>query len=506
MELYITLQLLLYIITQITKYSFIKETLENPDIYNIIGLSSISIIDMMMDMFSDKIISIRSQQMFTKVCKRILFSKMDFYKNDIGSKISNIMTCLQDLKQISKHLICDIPQSIIYILFYSYYGILYSKNALLLLYITNIIAIICNKTGIIDNTQILKNKILEIMLNIEHVKLHNKEDYEFVGLISLFKEQNKNNDKNILSLLSICINNAAILSIHYLTPPNYSLFMITGGIYFNYCINNLVNNYYFLNKTLKELNLTRKMLYYTRDNNILINKKQLIENYNNDICIEFKNVTFKYDSHNVLDDLSFVFYKNKLNLLLGPNGSGKTTIVNILLRLYENTTLDIKLYGNNIYNIDVKELRKKISFVSYEPYLFDNTIWYNIKYGNHDATDQYITQICKDFDIFQSFFGKDSKILSEKKSILEWIYMNKNIGFRGKYLSTGERKIIQLLNCLCSNADIFIFDEPTNALDNNAIKCFNEFLSILKIKYSKTIVIITHDLRMIKMADHIVEL
>lgn len=489
-------QLVSYIITQVVKFSFIKNIFEDPSVYNVLGLSLISVIDGIIDINADKIIAKRSGDMFAQVSKKILFGNMDFYKNDISSKITNIMTCLHDIKDVSRNLIINIPQSVAYIIFYSYYTYYYSIYALYIVYVTNLMVFICscygNPKNNGNNETILKNKILEIMLNIEHVKLHNKESYEYMNIISLFKEHSRAHT-NIGKYVSI-LNGMGLLFTQYISNNNnYSLFIVIGAIYFNSCVHDLALNYIFFNKTLNELHFIKKILQQTNTNDT-INYVRNTQDINNNACIEFNNVTFSYGyGHNevpVINNLSFIFYKNKLNLLLGPNGSGKTTIVHILMRLYENKSLDVKLYGKNIYDIDLNELRKTISFVSYEPYLFDNTIWYNIRYGNHEVSDEYIMNICKDF------------------GVLDLINLNrdKNIGFRGKYLSAGEKKIVQLLNCICSKAEILIFDEPTNTLDNNAMKRFNEFIHVLKSQYHKTIVIITHDLRMVDIADHIVEL
>ena len=183
---------------------------------------------------------------------------------------------------------------------------------------------------------------------------------------------------------------------------------------------------------------------------------------------------------------------DKINLLLGPNGSGKSTIIKLLLRLYEinEDNGSIYYYGKNIKSISLQELRENITFVSQDPSIFNDTVWNNIIYGNENMTENKIMEIC---DILDS---------------AEWIneVKNKKAGFRGKNLSGGEKKKIQLINSICRDTDVIIFDEPSNALDSNAIRWFIEFVNKLKNKYNKTVIIITHDLRLTTISDNIVDL
>jgi len=121
-----------------------------------------------------------------------------------------------------------------------------------------------------------------------------------------------------------------------------------------------------------------------------------------------------------------------------------------------------KIYfkGNDIKELTLRELRKRIVFVSQEPYIFNESILYNIKYGNEKVMDAKVIELC---DIIYS---------------RDWLLQNKDksTGFRGRNLSGGEKKKIQLINAICRDAEVIIFDEPTNTLDSNAIIWFNEFI------------------------------
>ena len=255
-----------------------------------------------------------------------------------------------------------------------------------------------------------------------------------------------------------------------------------------------IYNYYM------KINPKVEIIYHMLSTDEKINNKNSQEQQTEQIDdntggIIYDNITFSYDgSINVIKNLSFEFKDNKINLLLGPNGSGKSTLIKLLLRLYE---IDSKEGVNNIYfrnvnikDLNIKELRKRIVFVSQEPHIFNETVLYNIKYGNENVPDNMIIDLC---DILYS---------------REWLLQNKNnlAGFRGRNLSGGERKKIQLINAICRNSDVIIFDEPTNTLDSNALQWFNEFIINLKDNHHKTIVIITHDIRLKTVSDHIVDL
>jgi ABC-type bacteriocin/lantibiotic exporter with double-glycine peptidase domain len=255
-----------------------------------------------------------------------------------------------------------------------------------------------------------------------------------------------------------------------------------------------IYNYY------RKINPKLKIVY-----EMLNNKGENFENTKNiknaltqsNTNIIFKDITFSYDGIvNVLNKINFVFQGHKINLLLGPNGSGKSTLIKLLLRIYElndDENQDInKIYFNGIdvKNINLIELRQKIVFVSQEPNIFNESVLYNIKYGNEDIADVKIIELC---DIIYS---------------RDWLINNKNklAGFRGRNLSGGEKKKIQLINAICKDTEVMIFDEPTNTLDSKALEWFMEFLKILRDKYNKTIVIITHDLRLVNVSDNVIDL
>lgn len=195
-----------------------------------------------------------------------------------------------------------------------------------------------------------------------------------------------------------------------------------------------------------------------------------------------------------MKNISFKLVHNQINLLLGPNGSGKSTIIKLLLRLYELEESDNKniIYysGKNIKSMSLEELRNSITFVAQEPAIFNDTVWNNLTYGIEHISETQILNNCA--------------LLDSKEWIVE--QKNKIAGFRGKELSGGEKKKIQLINSISRNTDVIIFDEPTNALDSNALKWFIGFVKKIKEDYKKTVIIITHDTRLTDVVDNVVTL
>lgn len=319
---------------------------------------------------------------------------------------------------------------------------------------------------------------------------------------------NKLNDKRITSYISVIseiFDDVLILVIYSFgafyvmnktMKPIELLYLAihTGNFYYQMIKLKDIYNYY--QRVHPKLQIINDILSYKDiefiDNSIIDNTNHNIEDMNGHDII-FKNINFSYEKNKqVLNNVSFTFKNNNINVLLGPNGSGKSTLIKLLMRLYEVEDNDGTIYykGVNVKDMDLTKLRGDITFVSHDPPIFDDTILNNIKYGNDDMEDYEIINMCRMLDC-------DRWVIENK---------DKNAGFRGRNLSGGEKKKVQLLNAICKKGGTIIFDEPSNALDSNAIRWFIEFIRKLKTKHHKTVIIITHDLRMIDVSDHIIDL
>lgn len=202
--------------------------------------------------------------------------------------------------------------------------------------------------------------------------------------------------------------------------------------------------------------------------------------------IVFDKVSFKYNNKTIHSNLNLAFNKGKITLILGKSGTGKTTILKMMLGLYD--------YGGNIYvdnvelrEVDLRYLRNNISVIDQNNVLFNTTIYDNIKYGNETiVTNKTIDQIVSNLNI---------DILPD---------LNTNVGVNGSNLSNGQRQIVMLLRGLIKNTKIIIFDEPTSALDEMTKQKLFKILT--KIKENKTIIVVTHDDSLNTIADETINL
>ena len=204
--------------------------------------------------------------------------------------------------------------------------------------------------------------------------------------------------------------------------------------------------------------------------------------------IEFKNVSFGYNSELVLKNINFTIPKGKKIALVGASGSGKSTVVDLIVRFYDPTEGSILLDGTDIREFDLKQYRKLFGIVSQDIILFNDTIRNNILIGNPDATEQDIINACK---VSNSYF-----FIMKLPQGLDTV-----VGERGVTLSGGERQRIAIARAIIRNPQILIFDEATSSLDSESEKVVQEAInSTLK---DKTAIIVAHRLSTIVDADEI---
>ncbi|WP_270505962.1 ABC transporter ATP-binding protein [Paraclostridium sordellii] len=213
------------------------------------------------------------------------------------------------------------------------------------------------------------------------------------------------------------------------------------------------------------------------------NKNKIKDNFNGDIV--FDEVSFSYDEDKTLDNISIKFEKGKISALVGSSGCGKSTIVNLLFRLWDINEGNIFIDNINIKDYSLKSLRKNIAIVTQDLLLFDDSILNNLILGNKDINKEFIEDVCHRVDIY-NFINELPK------------GFNTIIGEKGIKLSGGQKQRIAIARALISNASIIIFDEATSALDNISQKIITENISDLL--EDKTVIIIAHRLSTIKNA------
>ena len=170
--------------------------------------------------------------------------------------------------------------------------------------------------------------------------------------------------------------------------------------------------------------------------------------------IEFRNVSFKYNEHseNVLENISFSVKQGETIGIIGPTGCGKSSLVNLIPRLYDVTKGEILIGGENVKNIDIDQLRENIGIVLQENILFGGTIESNLKFGNENADESNMENSVKDAQAYEFIINKSNKYQSEVEQ-------------RGKNLSGGQKQRLSIARTLIRNPKIFIMDDSSSALD-----------------------------------------
>ena len=206
--------------------------------------------------------------------------------------------------------------------------------------------------------------------------------------------------------------------------------------------------------------------------------------------IKFNNVNFQYETtiEKAINDINLVVEGGKITALVGQSGAGKSTIVNLIARFYDPQKGEILIDNQNIKKINLDSLRQKISLVSQDIVLFDDTVKNNIAYANSDASNQDIEEASK-FAAADEFI----KNLPDK-------YETK-VGENGVKLSGGQKQRISIARAILKKSPIILLDEATSSLDNESERIVQNAINNL-IK-GRTTIIIAHRLTTIHNADKI---
>jgi ATP-binding cassette subfamily B protein len=207
--------------------------------------------------------------------------------------------------------------------------------------------------------------------------------------------------------------------------------------------------------------------------------------------IKFDNVSFKYPKNNELlfKDKSIVIKGGEKVGLVGLSGSGKSTFINLILRLYEISSGKIMIDNQDLSQVTFESLRKNISIIPQDPILFNRTIFENIQYGKNDATDEEVVNAAKLAHIHEAILKMPDGY-------------NTMCGERGQGLSGGQRQRVAIARAYLENAPILILDEATSAQDSITENLIQESLHTLM--KNKTTLIIAHRLSTIFSVDRII--
>ena len=213
--------------------------------------------------------------------------------------------------------------------------------------------------------------------------------------------------------------------------------------------------------------------------------KKKIKNFD---YLEFKDVHFSHDNNKVLNGTSFRINKGENIAIVGYSGSGKTTICDLINRLYNFDSGEIYINKEKLSKYEISSIREFFGSVDQVPFLFNDTIFNNIFLGNLNAKNNDVIKAAKD-----SYSYNFIKKLPEK--------FNFNVGDKGNNLSQGEKQRICIARTLIQNPEFLILDEATSSLDADSTEYVN--LAIQNIMKDRTCLIITHNLNTIKNCDKI---
>jgi ATP-binding cassette, subfamily B, multidrug efflux pump len=213
----------------------------------------------------------------------------------------------------------------------------------------------------------------------------------------------------------------------------------------------------------------------------------VIDSFKGDV--EFSHVDFSYEQgKSILQNIHFQVKSGEKIALVGPTGSGKTTIINLLMRFYDVTAGAIKVDGRDIRDYQISTLRKKIGVVLQDTFLFSGTIMENIRYGRLDATDDEVINAAKMASAHQYI-----------KHLPEGYHTPITSG--GYNLSQGQRQLLAIARAILADSDILILDEATSSIDTNTEIEIQK--GINRLTEGRTSFVIAHRLKTIENADRI---
>ena len=208
--------------------------------------------------------------------------------------------------------------------------------------------------------------------------------------------------------------------------------------------------------------------------------------------LEFKNVSFSYvKDQPVLKNISFTASIGERLSIFGPTGSGKSTIINLIGRFYDPTQGVVELDGVDVRRAKLASLRRNIAIVLQEPYLFQGTIAYNLKFGRLEATDEEMIRVAKLVRMHESIMKLDKGYDTELQE-------------RGTNLSYGQKQLVCLARAVLANPRILILDEATSSVDPYTESVIQDILK--EEMKNRIVVVVTHRVSTVRDTDRIIVL
>ena len=353
-----------------------------------------------------------------------------------------------------------------------------------------------------ESDNMVSSKLVDSLLNYETVKYFNNEEHEFNRLNDSLKEYEVAAVENEFSLSYLNIAQTLIIMTGITLMLGMSVFDIKEGII---SIGGFVVINAYMFQLYQPLNFfgtvyrnIRQSLTDMENLFSLWGEKPYENNQDTNLkdtenaSIRFDNVSFDYDvRRTIIKDISFEVPNGKKVAIVGPTGAGKSTISRLLFRFYNPKSGSIYVNDQNIKDISQQSLRKIIGVVPQDTVLFNETIYYNILYGDPQASEKEIYAAARSADI-HDFIQE----LHDGYNTL--------VGERGLKLSGGEKQRVAIARAILKKPSIFFFDEATSALDSTTEKEIQKNLEL--ISKNKTTLVIAHRLSTAADAHNIIVL
>ncbi len=349
-------------------------------------------------------------------------------------------------------------------------------------------------------------RAVDSLLNYETVKYFNNEHYEAKEYDQHLADWEKSRLKNRLSLAALNSGQALIIA----GSVTLMMIMAANGVAAG---NMTLGDFVMINAYMIQLFIPLNFLgfVYREIRQSLINVERMFEllriepkivqtaqakpfplTADRSVAIEFRNVSFSYHPDRpILRDVSFAVAPGQKVAIVGSSGAGKSTIAKLLFRFYDPNSGGIYMNGENIRDISLEELRRQFGVVPQDTVLFNDTIFYNIAYGNPNATEEQV------YKAAEAAHLKDFIDQLPKK-------FQTTVGERGLKVSGGEKQRIAIARVLLKNPPVLLFDEATSALDTEAERVISSALDELAVRH--TVLVIAHRLSTVMNADRILVL
>lgn len=352
-----------------------------------------------------------------------------------------------------------------------------------------------------DSNYDSNSKSIDSLLNYETVKYFINEDHEFERYNRALIRYEKAAIKNQVTFSYLSLGQALIITFGLFLMMHLAIKAMHAG---NMTIGDFVlvntyllqiyqplNTFGLMYREIKQALLDMENMFEILDiEEEIIDAKPETVLIVKDGSLEFENVGFSYDNiRMVLNNITFKIPGGKRFAIVGHTGSGKSTISRLLFRFYDCSSGIIRVDGQDIAKVTQKSLRKCLGIVPQDTVLFNETIFYNISYGNPNATSE---------EVFHA--AKMARIHDFITSLPQGY--NSEVGERGLKLSGGEKQRIAIARVILKQPSIFIFDEATSALDTKTEQEIQN--NLFDVSVGKTTLIIAHRLSTIIECDEII--